>query len=216
MSTKPNNRSDAALHERLELAEKATQGPWKSDEVVTRKKDFEPSYVVKDKDGFTIVDVIPVSAYQANAAHIAASSPDVVRADIEEILRLRQEVARLELENQRLAVDGVNDESYLLTCLDIIRKAVGMPVGSDWQQVAERVERLDKETDWLVKILLHYTEDCPLKFSWVYEEMFPIPKIDGCDGSWPDDDYFDCSNSTPEKCWREAARKAVEENERYG
>lgn len=87
----PNNRSEAALRERLKLAEKATQGPWKSDEVVTRKKDFEPSYVVKDKDGFTIVDVIPVSAYQANAAHIAASSPDVVREDIEEILRLRGE-----------------------------------------------------------------------------------------------------------------------------
>lgn len=87
----PNNRSDAALRERLKLAEKATQGPWKSDEGVTRKKDFEPSYVVKDKDGFIIVDVIPVSAYQANAAHIAASSPDVVREDIEEILRLRGE-----------------------------------------------------------------------------------------------------------------------------
>lgn len=149
MSTMPNDRSDAALRERLGIAEKATQGPWKSDEVVTRKKDFEPSYVVKDKDGFTIVDVIPVSAYQANAAHIAASSPDVVRADIEEILRLRKEVARLELENQRLAVDGINGEAYLLTCLDIIRKAVGMPVGSDWQQVAERVERLSKEADWL-------------------------------------------------------------------
>lgn len=165
----PDDRSDAALRERLGIAEKATQGPWKSDEVVTRKKDFEPSYVVKDKDGFTIVDVIPVSAYQANAAHIAASSPDVVRADIEEILRLRKEVARL-----------------------------------------------DKEADWLVKMLSHYTEDCPLKFSWVYEEMFPIPKIDGCDGSWPDDDYFDCTNPTPEKCWREAARKAVEEEERHG
>lgn len=76
---------------RLELAGKATKGPWKTDEVVTRKKDFEPSYVVKDKDGFTIVDVIPVSAYQATAAHIAASSPDVVREDIEEILQLRKE-----------------------------------------------------------------------------------------------------------------------------
>lgn len=169
MSTKPNNRSDAALRERLVIAEKAAQGPWKSDEVVTRKKDFEPSYVVKDKDGFTIVDVIPVSAYQANAAHIAASSPDVVRADIEEILRLRKEVARL-----------------------------------------------NKEADWLVKMLSHYTEDCPLKFSWLYAEELPIPKIDGCDGAWPDDDYFDCSNSTPEKCWREAARKAVEEEERHG
>ena len=98
----PNDRSDAALHERLEIAEKATQGPWKSDEVVTRKKDFEPSYVVKDKDGFTIVDVLPVAVYQANAAHIAASSPDVVRADIEEILRLRAENERLREEVARL------------------------------------------------------------------------------------------------------------------
>ena len=102
MSTMPNDRSDAALRERLVIAEKATQGPWKSDEVVTRKKDFEPSYVVKDKDGFTIVDVIPVSAYQANAAHIAASSPDVVRADLEEILRLRAENERLSGEVARL------------------------------------------------------------------------------------------------------------------
>ena len=99
----PNDRSDAAMCERLEIAGKATNGPWKTDEVVTRKKDFEPSYVVKDKDGFSIVDVIPVSAYQANAAHIAASSPDVVRADIEEILRLRAEVERLNKVSHYLA-----------------------------------------------------------------------------------------------------------------
>lgn len=71
--------------------------------------------------------------------------------------------------------------------------------------------RLNKEADWLVRMLLLYTEDCPLKFSWLYAEELPIPKIDGCDGAWPDDDYFDCSNSTPGQCWREAARKAVEE-----
>lgn len=84
------------------------------------------------------------------------------------------------------------------------------------KRLREEVARLDKEADWLVKILSLYTEDCPLKFSWVYEEKLPIPKIDGCDGAWPDDDYFDCSNSTPEKCWREAARKAVEDEERHG
>lgn len=156
----PNDRSDAALRERLEIAGKAAQGPWKSDEVVTRKKDFEPSYVVKDKDGFTIVDVIPVSAYQATAAHIAANSPDVVRADIEEILRLRGEV-----------------------------------------------ERLEKEADWLVMMLSHYTEDCPLKFSWVYEEKLPIPKIDDCEGTWSVDDCFHCARRNPGQCWREAARK---------
>lgn len=99
----PNDPSDASLRERLELAEKAAQGPWKTDEVVTRKKDFEPSYVVKDKDGFTIVDVLPIAAYQANAAHIAANSPDVVKADIAEILRLRTENERLNKEADWLA-----------------------------------------------------------------------------------------------------------------
>lgn len=137
----PNDRSDAALRERLRIAERAAQGPWKSDEVVTRKKNFEPSYVVKDKDGFTIVDVLPVSAYQANATHIAASSPDVVREDIEEILRLRGEVARL-----------------------------------------------DKEADWLAESLDIITRVC-------------APEV---------------INDLKYKSWREAARKAVEEEERHG
>lgn len=62
----PNDRSDAALRERLRIAEKAAQGPWKLDEVITKRKDFEPSYVVKDGDGLTIADVLPIAAYQAN------------------------------------------------------------------------------------------------------------------------------------------------------
>ena len=206
-----NDRSDAVMRERLKLAEKATQGPWYHTlaAIVGTKKSPE------DNDATCICSTEwgCLGDPQANAAHIAASSPDVVRADTEEILRLRAENERLVLENQRLSVDGVNGEAYLLTCLDIIRRAVGMPVGSDWQQVAERVERLDKEADWLVRMLSHYTEDCPLKFAWLYTEELPIPKIDGCDGTWPDDDYFDCTNSTPEKCWREAARKAVQEQE---
>lgn len=206
MSTMPNDRSDAALRERLEIAGKATpKGEstlWMVDPAVPRD--------LCVRDAFT-ERILTMEDYtdQATAAHIAANHPDVVRADIEEILRLRQEVARLELENQRLTVAGANDEAYLLTCLDIIRKAVGMPVGSDWQQVAERVERLDKEADWLVKIMFFYTEECPLKMK--IQDELPIPKLDGCDGTWPDDDYFDCTNSTPEKCWREAARKAVED-----
>ena len=161
----PNNRSDAALRERLELAGKAAKGPWKSDVIPPEMVGARPRYVIRDGKGIVIVeDVHHFASWQKTGLHIVASSPDVVRADIEEILRLRAEVARL-----------------------------------------------NKEADWLVGMLSHYTEDCPLKFSWVYEEIFPIPKIDGCDGSWPDDDYFDCTNSTPEKCWREAARKAVEE-----
>lgn len=204
--SRQDNRSDAALRERLELAEKAVP----KGEKTIWTADFASPHETCVRDAFT-ERILTMEDYtdQATAAHIAANHPDVVRADIEEILRLRQEVARLELENQRLTVAGANDEAYLLTCLDIIRKAVGMPVGSDWQQVAERVERLDKEADWLVKIMFFYTEECPLKMK--IQDELPIPKLDGCDGTWPDDDYFDCTNSTPEKCWREAARKAVED-----
>ena len=206
--SRQDNRSDAALRERLELAEKAVP----KGEKTIWTADFASPHETCVRDAFT-ERILTMEDYtdQATAAHIAASSPDVVRADIEEILRLRQEVARLELENQRLTVAGANDEAYLLTCLDIIRKAVGMPVGSEWQQVAERVDRLGEESDWLVKMLSLYTEDCPLKFSWVYAEKLPIPKIDDCEGTWSVDDCFHCSGRNPGQCWREAARKAVEE-----
>lgn len=73
-------------------------------------------------------------------------------------------------------------------------------------------ERLNKEADWLVKILSHYTEDCPLKFKVVYEVWLPIPRIDQCSGQ--ESDIEDCAY-IPSQCWREAARKAVEE-ERNG
>lgn len=169
----PNNRSDAALRERLVIAEKATpKGEstlWMVDPAVPR------DLCIRDAFNERILTMEDCTATAA-AHHIAASSPDVVREDIEEILRLRQE-------NKRLCGE---------------------------------VESLNNQANWLVKMLSHYTEDCPLKFSLVYEERFPIPKIDGCDGSWPDDDYFDCTNPTLKKCWREAARKAVEEKERHG
>ena len=70
------------------------------------------------------------------------------------------------------------------------------------------VTRLDREADWLVKMLSHYAEDCPLKFKVVYEVRFPIPKIDQCSGQ--ESDIEDCAY-IPSQCWREAARKAVED-----
>lgn len=92
----PNDRSDAALHERLELAEKATQGPWYHTlaAIVGTKKSPEDN----DATCICFTEWGCSGDPQANAAHIAASSPDVVRADIEEILRLRKEVARLNKE----------------------------------------------------------------------------------------------------------------------
>lgn len=205
MSTKPNNRSDAALRERLKLAEKATpKGEstlWMVDPAVPR------DLCIRDAFNERILTMEDCTA-TATARHIAANSPDVVRADIEEILRLREEVARLRDENEALK------NSAFEFGVGFSTKVNEMRAREEW--LSRELARLDKEADWLVKMLSHYTEDCPLKFSWLYAEELPIPKIDGCDGAWPDDDYFDCSNSTPEKCWREAARKAVEEEERHG
>lgn len=76
------------------------------------------------------------------------------------------------------------------------------------ERLRGEVTRLDREADWLVKMLSHYTEDCPLKFKVVYEVRFPIPKIDQCSGQ--ESDIEDCAY-IPSQCWREAARKAVEE-----
>lgn len=85
----PNDRSDAALRERLEIAGKATNGPWYHPlaAIVGTKKSPEDN----DATCICFTEWGCSGDPQANAAHIAASSPDVVRADIEEILRLRGE-----------------------------------------------------------------------------------------------------------------------------
>lgn len=86
--SRQDNRSDAALRERLELAEKATpKGEstlWMVDPAVPR------DLCIRDAFNERILTMEDYTD-QATAAHIAASSPDVVREDIEEILQLRKE-----------------------------------------------------------------------------------------------------------------------------
>lgn len=108
----PNDRSDAALRERLELAEKATKGPW-----IKRYRDFlgedgfgwESKPTVEAEDKMICLfydrdaDADDVDNDEDDATHIAANSPDVVKADIEEILRLRAENERLNKEADWLA-----------------------------------------------------------------------------------------------------------------
>lgn len=154
MSTKPNNRSDAALHERLELAEKATQGPWYHTlaAIVGTKKSPEDN----DATCICFTEWGCSGDPQANAAHIAASSPDVVQADIEEILRLRKEVARL-----------------------------------------------NKEADWFIEYI--WNRDifrCPMPEGYRCEHRL---KLVCCLD--PED------TEIRGRCWREVARKAVEEEE---
>lgn len=158
----PNDRSDAALCKRLEIAGKATKGPWAFWEWENGMMEIRSH---ADPDEVHVCRVW----HKEDGEFLRDNSPREVLADIEEILRLRKEVARL-----------------------------------------------NKEADWLVRMLSLYTEDCPLKFSWVYAEKLPIPKIDDCEGTWSVDDCFHCSGRNPGQCWREAARKAVEEEERHG
>lgn len=97
----PNDRSDAALRERLELAEKATKGPWYRAlaAIVGTKESPEDN----DATCICFTEWGCSGDPQANAAHIAANSPDVVKADIAEILRLRAESERLNKEADWLA-----------------------------------------------------------------------------------------------------------------
>lgn len=87
-----SNRSDAALRERLELAKKATpegeRTMWTVDPAVRGDLCIRDAF---NERMLTMED----STDMATAQHIAANHPDVVCADLEEILALRAEVERL-------------------------------------------------------------------------------------------------------------------------
>lgn len=95
-----NNRTTESLLARRALAEKATPGPW------IRERGFLVYGPWRGR---------PVSGKEgilnpADAAHIAANSPDVVMTDIDEILRLRAQVERLEKEADWLISEKIVEE----------------------------------------------------------------------------------------------------------
>ena len=145
-----NNRTTEALLARRALAEKATPGPWGQviaglERVVIDSKGTVICTVCLDED---FSDKETERQVLANLYYIAVNSPAIVMADIDEILRLRAQV-----------------------------------------------ERLEKEADWLA-------ENCWKKPE---AEYHPLREMRGgffCDACPYD---YDCR-----KCWREAARKAVE------
>lgn len=95
-----SDRSDQALRERLELAKQATDGPWKeSVQIVNGDAVSAVSTACGDEICNTYGNLL---CDTFDAAHIAANHPEVVRADLEEILALRAEVARLRDENEAL------------------------------------------------------------------------------------------------------------------
>lgn len=103
-----NDRTTEALLARRALAEQATPGPWYADSEGFRvRTQYTP--LKKRTIGYAcsndfVCDLNDEEYHeylngkeQANtAAHIAANSPDVIMADIDEIVRLRREVRRLE------------------------------------------------------------------------------------------------------------------------
>lgn len=78
---------------------------------------------------------------------------------------------------------------------------------------AEERESLRKQIDWLAKVLVRYADACPRDIFMLDDGDIAVPQIKNCDGSWPADEYFYCSEYNPEKCWKEAARMAVEEKD---
>lgn len=85
-------RAEESLRTRQAIAGQALAGPW------TVEKYDDSSAFVETTWGNMICD----SVSHEEAAHIAANSPDVVMADIDEILRLRAEVEQLQAEKERL------------------------------------------------------------------------------------------------------------------
>lgn len=147
-----NDRSDAALQKRLELAKKATHGPWVLWEWDNDVKEIR-SNADPDEDHVCRV------WHKKDGDFLAKNSPIEVQADIEEILRLRQEVARL-----------------------------------------------NKEADWFIEYI--WNKDifrCPMPEGYRCEHRFK---------------HVCCLDSEDTeirgRCWREVARKAVEEEERHG
>lgn len=144
--SRQDDRSDAALRERLGIAEKATpKGEstlWMVDPAVPR------NLCIRDAFNERILTMEDCTA-TATAHHIAASSPDVVREDIEEILKMRA------------------------------------------------------REDWLIEYICN---KCSTRC--------PMPEGYRCKHKFNNVCYLNPSETEIRKqCWREAARKAVEEQE---
>lgn len=190
--SRQDDRSDAALRERLGIAEKAVP----KGEKTIWTADFASPHETCVRDAFT-ERILTMEDYtdQATAAHIAASSPDVVQADIEEILRLRQEVARLNKESTKIMdvaiclaemMDGKH-ELCPRDC-DVLPSAIKCNQYTDFNGEAD----CDATKCWL-HVALNYSADCQHN----------------------DEDMGDF-HALYEAMLRKEVRKTVEEEERHG
>lgn len=116
-----DNRTTDALLTRRALAEKATPGEWITTGINSVHGGYRNRLIYPDKNPhFLIASMSTTNNPKCveDADHIAANSPDVVMADIDEILRLREKVERLKKEADWLAricanqmLEGVDEAS---------------------------------------------------------------------------------------------------------
>lgn len=183
-----NDRSDAALQKRLELAKKATHGPWVLWEWDNGVKEIR-SNADPDEDHVCRV------WHKKDGDFLAKNSPIEVQADIEEILRLRQEVARLNKESTKIMdvaiclaemMDGKH-ELCPRDC-DVLPSAIKCNQYTDFNGEAD----CDATKCWL-HVALNYSADCQHN----------------------DEDMGDF-HALYEAMLRKEVRKTVEEEERHG
>lgn len=224
-----DNRTTESLLARRELASKATPGPWEKDGscvyTTWSREEYPERGDYVDVPGFAEIRVaetancIEDEEIKANAAHIATNSPDVVMADIDEILRLRTENEKL---RKSVGIQrGMVQEAYQTAALawggEIPSPLPGHThmteeeacamfdhLNCPWcggsghvddcdeagQAVKATLERLEKEADWLALVLANAGCGIPLT-EYIGEAVNGM------------------SPPAPEH-WREAARKAVE------
>ena len=140
------DRTTESLLARRALASKATPGPWKKGIALRQGYGVD---AIWDCSGALVADteksVSPCE--ESDAAHIAANSPDVVMADIDEILRLRAQVERLEKEADWLALVLAN-AGCGIPLTEYIGEAVnGMspPAPEHWREAARKAVETSHE-----------------------------------------------------------------------
>ena len=140
------DRTTESLLARRALAEKATPGPWKKGIALRQGYGVDAIWDCND----TLVADTEFSESpreESDIAHIAANSPDVVMADIDEILRLRAQVKRLEKEADWLALVLAN-AGCGIPLTEYIGEAVnGMspPAPEHWREAARKAVETSHE-----------------------------------------------------------------------
>ena len=173
-----SSRTNEALLARRALAEKACEGPW---EILTPAS----TIVIPSRCNREVYTIASCPYAPADAAHIAANSPDVVMADIDEILRLRAENERLAKEDIQLAAYAAieqleSDENISDMCASngvLFDEVSKDPEQSEISFLRSEIARLEKEAQWLAEQAMCcsesrwaagyccYAEDCTINCS---------------------------------------------------